>query len=273
MMALTQLEQVQLFIEAKGEGIPILMFHGGLGLDHTYLTPYFDTLTDHYSVIYFDHRGNGRSQKPTDYAQLNFEVLCNDADAVRQHLEHEKVIAIGHSYGGFIAQEYAVRFQEHLLGMVLIDTVPALDYQPQPTRGNDEQLAALSAAFTRPMESDEDWQQTWSTLIQIYFTNYDPAVGKALDAATHYSCHAWNRANAMLAEYSTLATLPSLTIPTLVVSGRHDFVTPPDHGTERLARLIPNASMHIFENSAHYPFIEEQESFFNVLRDWLKQFD
>lgn len=271
-MTLQSINGTELFVITKGSGIPILMFHGGLGLDHTYLTPYFDALTDAFEITYFDHRGNGRSAKPDDYSTLTFGVFSADADAVRQYVGHDKVIVIGHSYGGFIAQKYAIAYPDSLMGLVLIDTVPALDYQPTPPGGTDEQLAAFGAAFSRPMTDDDDWRTTWTTLVQLYFHNYDPAVGDALDATTHYSGAAWNQASALLGEYSTLNDLGSIAVPTLVMVGENDFITPPDHGAQRIHSLIPNSQIETFANSRHYPFIEAQTEFFSKLRGWLGQF-
>ncbi len=271
-MTLTDINNTKLFLTTKGSGTPILLFHGGLGLDHTYLTPYFDSLTDSYEVTYYDHRGNGRSEQPDDYSTLNFDVLCDDANAVQKHLGHDKVIVIGHSYGGFVAQKYAIKYGDNLKGLVLIDTVPAFDYQPQPS-GTEEQLAAFGAAFTRPMADDADWRNTWTTLVQMYFKDYQDSVGDALDKATHYVAAAWNQGSALLGEFNTLEDLGSINVPALVVAGGHDFITPPESGARRIASAISNSTMHVFENSGHYPFIEEQDAFFAVLRDWLKQFD
>ncbi|MEO0564650.1 MAG: alpha/beta fold hydrolase, partial [Chloroflexota bacterium] len=217
-------------------------------------------------------RRRGQPCDAPEGVMLTFDVFTADADAVRQHLGHEKVIVIGHSYGGFIAQEYAIAYPDALMGLLLIDTVPVLDYQPTPPGGTEEQLAAFGAAFTRPMENDEDWRNTWTTLSQMYFHDYDPAVGDALDAATHYSAAAWNQANALLATYNTLEGLPSITVPTLIVAGEGDFITPPAQGAERLGDLIPNAQVKMFADSRHYPFIEAQDAFFSTLREWLGQF-
>ena len=271
-MTLTNINGTNLFLETKGTGLPILLFHGGLGLDHTYLMPYFDILADKYQLIYYDHRGNGRSDQPNDYSQLDFELLCADADAVRKYLGHEKVIVFGHSYGGFIAQKYALQYPDSLLGLILCDAVPAFDYHPAPN-GTEEQLKAFGEAFTRPMNDDEDWRTIWTTIIEMYFHNYDPAVGDALDASTHYVSEAWNQGSALLGSFNTLDDLGNISVPTLVVSGQNDIITPPDPGSKRISSLIPNSSLEIFENSGHYPFIEEQDEFFKVLRGWLGQFD
>jgi len=269
-MTLTTIRDTQLFLTTEGDGTPIILFHGGLGLDHTYLKPYFDTLTDEYQVTYYDHRGNGRSLRLDDYSTMTFDAMIDDADAVREHLGHDKVIIIGHSYGGFIAQKYAIKYGQNLKGLVLIDTVPAFDYQPAPS-GTDEQMAAIGAAFTRPMEDDADWKSIWSVAVQMYFKEYDPAIGEPMDEATHYVAAAWNQANALLGEYSTIEGLKGVDVPTLAMAGAHDFITPPEVGVNRIASLMPNATAKVFENSGHYPFIEEQDAFFVTLRDWLGQ--
>ena len=256
----------QLFYEVNGEGPPLLMMHGGLGLDHTYFRPWFDQLADVAQLIYYDHRGNGRSERT--YENYSHALLIEDADALRAHLGHEKITLLGHSYGGFLAQEYAARYPERLAGVVIANTVPVFDYQPAPN-GTEEQMAAFGAAFSRPMEDDEDWRKTWGTLWQMYFTAYDPKIGDAIDATTHYAATAWNAVGPMLGEFNMLDKLGNIPIPALVVSGRNDFITPPGPGGERISSLIPNSELAIFENSAHYPFIEEEARFFEVMRNWL----
>ncbi len=269
-MSLHEINGSNFYCETVGTGTPLLMMHGGLGLDHTYFRPWFDQMADVAQVIYYDHRGNGRSDKPEDFSTLTLDQLVDDAAHLLDHLGIDKVILFGHSYGGFLAQLFAIKYPERLKGLVLANTVPVFDYQPQPN-GNDEQMAAFGAAFTRPMESNEDWRQTWTTLWQIYFKNYDSEVGDRVDAATHYSYAAWNAASGALATFNTVEGLPNVNVPTLVVSGKHDFICPPEHGGERIDSLLPRSELAIFEESAHYPFVEEEERFFNVLRGWLAQ--
>ena len=70
-------------------------------------------------------------------------------DALRAHLGHDKIILFGHSYGGFLAQEYAIRYPDRLAGLILANTVPAFDYQPAPN-GTEEQLAAFWCGLHPP---------------------------------------------------------------------------------------------------------------------------
>lgn len=259
-----------LYYETLGDGPAILLMHGGLGLSHDYLRPSFDQLNENYTVVYYDHFGNGRSTKPDDYAEMTFDRLTSDADALMTALGHDSFTLIGHSYGGFIAQAFAVDYADRLDGLVLIDTVPAFDYAPTVS-GTDEQMAAFGKLFSAPMADNEDWQATWTPVAQMYFHDYDPVVGDDLDARTAYEYRAWNASGQLLGTFNMLEVLPGIETRTLTIAGRHDGITPPDPGAARIADLMPNAELAIFENSAHYPFIEETDAFFGVLTNWLAE--
>lgn len=265
-MAFLDIDGTQLYYHTKGSGPPLLIMHGGLGLDHTYLTYYFDQLADAYELIYYDHRANGRSDATAD--GLSMQRLVEDAEALRAHLGHDKISLFGHSYGGFIAQEYAIRYADRLSALMLANTVPAFDYHPAVS-GNEEQMAAFGTAFSRPMDSDEEWRTIWNTLSQMYFVDFDSTVGAQLDSNTIYRSAAWNAANGLLATFNTMEGLKSIGVPALQIAGRQDGICPPEHGAERINDLMPKSSLVIFEDSAHYPFIEEEAAFFKTVREWL----
>ncbi|MCP4361821.1 MAG: alpha/beta fold hydrolase [Chloroflexi bacterium] len=97
-----------------------------------------------------------------------------DKDALRAHFSHEKIILFGHSYGGFLAQEYALRYQDKLAGLILCDAAPVIDYMDvmqanAGARGTAEQLATLGQAFGRPMADDADFQGVWEMIMPLYF--------------------------------------------------------------------------------------------------------
>jgi proline iminopeptidase len=101
-MPVAHLNDTELFYVEVGEGVPCLVMHGGLGGDHTALHPWLDPSGDVMHLVYYDHRGNGRSGRPPAET-LTFEQFCSDADALREHLDFEKVAVLGYSFGGFIA--------------------------------------------------------------------------------------------------------------------------------------------------------------------------
>ncbi len=263
--------------ERHGSGVPILVMHGGLGLDHTYFRPWLDRLGECAELIYYDHRGNGRSSKTASLAGVDHATFAADAEQLRAHLGLERFILLGHSYGGFLAQEYALRFGgkgSHLAGLILCSTAPALDYTPvtmtnAAARGKPDELAALGEAFGRPMESDDDLRAIWMRLLPLYFKQYDEQIGRAVDQATIYSAAAWNHGNAnCLPTFNTVARLSEINVPTLVLSGGDDWITPSGQG-QRLQAAIANAEFALFEQSGHFPFIEEPGKFIATVSDWV----
>ncbi|TMC88780.1 MAG: alpha/beta fold hydrolase [Chloroflexi bacterium] len=116
----------EIFYTIHGQGRPMLLMHGGSGLDHTYFRPWLDSLGDRVELIYYDQLGHGRSTRPENYEGIGLDTWADEADALRASLGYDRIILFGHSFGGFIAQEYALRHGDHLAGLILCDTAPAL---------------------------------------------------------------------------------------------------------------------------------------------------
>ncbi len=272
---LAQVNGTELFYETVGSGPPMLVMHGGLGFDHTYFRPWLDTLSDRVQLIYYDHRGNGRSARPADWSSVGHDTWAADADALRAQLGHEKIILFGHSYGGFLAMEYAVRYGDHLAGLVLSCTAPALDYPEivvgnAQARGPQAAVDALVGGLGDPSDDDDAFRALIGTIIHFYFKRYDPAIGAQIDASTIYSGPAFAHSfRACLPTYNMTGKLGGISVPTLVISGADDWITPPAQGGQRIAAEIPGSEFVVFEESGHFPFIEEKERFFAVLREWL----
>lgn len=266
-----------LYYVRHGSGVPILVMHGGLGLDHTYFRPWLDELGDRAELIYYDHRGNGRSARAASLAAVDHATFAADAEQLRAHLGLDRFILLGHSYGGFLAQEYALRYGGkggHLAGLILCSTAPALEYAPVTmanamARGKPEELAALGEAFGRSMENDEDLHSIWMRILPLYFKQYDEQIARSIDQATIYSAAAWNHANAnCLPAFNTVARLAEITVPTLVLGGADDWITPPEQG-QRLQAALAKAELAVFQQSGHFPFIEEPDKFIATVSGWL----
>ena len=265
----------EVFYTTNGQGRPMLLMHGGSGLDHTYFRPWLDTLSDQLQLIYYDQFGQGRSTRPQSYEDISMHTWADEADALRDHLGYERVILLGHSYGGFIAQEYALLHGNHLDGLIICDTAPVLDYidvamAKAQKRGTPEQFQALIAGLSAPVADDATFRQLWTTILPLYFNKYDPQVAATQDEATLYSAGAFNQGmGKLVSTFNVLSRLSEITVPTLVIAGRHDWITPPAQGAERLHAALPDSKLDIFEDSGHFPFIEENDKFVATVRDWV----
>jgi proline iminopeptidase len=271
-MPIVHLNQTDLFYVEVGNGFPCLVMHGGLGLDHTHMHPALDSLGDVFRLIYYDHRGNGRSGRPP-LETLTFDQFCADADALRQHLGFEKVAVIGSSMGGIIVLQYALRYPERLSYLILMDTAAVFDYGDEVAanierKGPSEEIRAAQAA--PPPTNDEATRDSILTLAPLYFHVSSAELIDRVWGKTIYSHSAYSRNGALLKEHNVRPRLAEIRIPTLVITGDDDFITPPS-AHEVIHQGIPGSELMILENSGHFPHIETPDAFFTSVRGWLSR--
>src|SRR3954468_15263661 len=93
-------------VEEAGSGFPLIVLHGGPGMDHTMFRPYLDPLGDDFRVVYVDERGQGRSDR-VDPATLSLEVFARDVDLLAEALGLEHFALLGHSFGAIVTTYHA----------------------------------------------------------------------------------------------------------------------------------------------------------------------
>jgi proline iminopeptidase len=111
-----------LYYMALGRGTPLVVLHGGPGDSHEYLLPYLLPLARHHRVVFIDERGSGKSGRLEDPRGYTVEAMVEDVEAVRSALGLGRIDLLGHSYGGVLAQAYALAHQDHLAHLVLCST-------------------------------------------------------------------------------------------------------------------------------------------------------
>ena len=263
-----------LFVNVAGQGSPIIAHHGAPGLG-SHATPKraFQPLADAHTVITFDARGSGRSEGKPPYTH---EQWVDDVDGLRQHFGYEQFILTGGSYGGFISLEYAVRHPERLTHLILRDTA-ARSYSEQ-ARANALARAKefpaitediLDRIFDGTVRDNDDYKRCFEAIAPLYEKVYDPEKVRQKVEAITFRYETKNYAFAHnLPTYDLRESLPQVTVPTLIVVGRHDWITPVE-ASEELAGLLPNAELVVFEDSGHSPQLEENERFIALARDFL----
>jgi proline iminopeptidase len=268
-VAIAELNGTSIWYEEEGTGPPCLVLHGGLGVDHALYQGTLPRLGERLHLVYFDHRGNGRSGRPPADT-ITMEQLADDAAALVRHLRLQTVAVLGHSYGGFVAQELALRHSELVSALLLIDTTPGqlgATESPDDDQGPPPRPELVEAMSVVP-SSDEELAVGMRDLFRFYLHRVDPAEIEPVIAATIFDVQAMIRGFEVLAHWSSVERLDRITAPTLVLAGRHDPVTSWPQSV-RITSRIPRSELVVFEDSGHLPWLDEPDRFFDVVGDWL----
>jgi proline iminopeptidase len=265
-VALAKVDETFLYYRTVGSGPPCLVMHGGLGIDHNAYSPGFDGLGRTTELIYYDHRCHGRSGRP-DPATISLARLADDADELRHALARDQIGVLGHSFGGFVAFEYAARYQANLAFLIVVCSSPTVDYMAETPALLEERMTPEMRAELAlpPPKTSEEWAQR-TALLPLYFLDYRPAYGDALNAQVIHNLDGAKCSD--LEGWERWDELAHVTVPTLLIAGRHDWI-PHLARLERLADLMPAAKLVVFERSGHYPWLEEPDAFNRTVCEWI----
>ncbi len=273
---------VMIYYTTIGRGAPLLIVHGGPGASHDYFLPYLLPLARTNKLIFIDERGSGRSQKLEDVKQYTVEKMAEDVEAVRAELDLGKISLLGHSYGGVLAQAYALKYPEHLSHLVLASTFASTKEMNQVLAKIKSQMPPGKLALTNALEKAglfgkgaawerDRYSETYATLAwgDGYFPklygarpdpNYDP---QAQDTTLAWDVYRemWGSdgefvidGNLRSVEY--LDKLPTIKVPTLIIAGDHDECDP--SMSKEMHAKIAGSKLIILPNSGHMAFVDQQ---------------
>jgi proline iminopeptidase len=276
MALFTLSDKSQLHYSASGTGVPIVFLHGGLGWDSSYLrqtfVPMFDDLSqDSWQLVFVDLRGNGRSSESDE---ITIDILTSDVEELRQQLGFEKIILFGHSFGGLIAQEFAIRHSDRLLGLILDSSFPVFDFLDEAlsvlhARADERQLVSFGSLMGSGLDDDK-YRDALLNVLPLYFHRYSTDDAQRFAGEMRFSSKAFSQSQQIVSSFNTTDRLPEVKVPTLVVGGASD-IYPIQPTARRLHELIPASELAVFENSGHFPFLEEPERYREVLFRILKR--
>ncbi len=264
-MATFDVDGAVLWFDTMGAGDLVIALHGGLGLDHTSLRPWFDPLAHDVHLAYLDFRANGRSTGSGD--DITLPRLAEDVDALREHLGAERTWLLGHSYGGFVALEYALRFADRLHGLILLDT-GSTGPTEESVVGGLQRLgvpAEQMTAFALPTQTREDMLRFFEATGPWYLPHSPPEAMMPLLADLIFSSAGSEGGSRALADWDVSDRLAEITSPTLVLSGADDFLFSPE-GTRRLADGLGDGTPLVVEGAGHLPFVEQQAVVLDAIR-------
>ena len=269
---------------AAGRGTPILLIPGGPGMSHSYLYPAFDRLADRFQVIYFDPFGRGQSERARTPAEYSFQHDVEDVEALRKALKLDRIAVYGHSYGGLVAQGYALAYPQSLSKLVLADTLHSAEMWQKgnndtSNRAIENQMpevwADIQQLRAKGVKScDAQYQKVEARVPLSLFYFYDPRnAGLDFDSNNDVYCQIAGRdadytLGGDMASIDFRPRLRQIRTPTLVLTGRFDRVAIPRYALQ-FRTLMPQAEFVMFERSGHFPFIEEPARHDSVVRAFL----
>jgi proline iminopeptidase len=270
------IRDASLYVEVAGHGDPLLLMHGGPGLDHMSLTP-FRELADRHTIVLYDHRCNGRSTGPA-VTSMTWENLTADADALRQELGFERWAVLGHSFGGHVALEYALRYRERVSRLILLDTAGDARWSQENAaevlagRGFSPKTVAVARRFYRGRIAPKDFVRAAIRLLPAYDHRFSlvrlarEMLGGGWRMKTRPEALIFG--GQMMEGWSVMGRLGEIRVPTLVIAGHDDFLFPPE-SQALLAAGIPNARLRIIERAGHNPQSERPAETLTAVTDFL----
>jgi proline iminopeptidase len=281
-----------IYYEAFGVGSPLVIVHGGPGASHDYFLPYLVPLARHHQLIFIDERGSGKSQILDDPSGYTVEAMVEDVEAVRKELKLGRIALLGHSYGGVLAQAYALKYQQNLSSLILCSTFfsttklnavfqKQLAAMPADLRERIEKLEAAGLYghgkdYQKNRYTDDYMIAAWGEGYFPYLyqrhpdPNYDPVDNGKMSWDLYremWGSHGEFVVDGNLKSVEYAGRLPSLHVRTLITAGDHDECDPAL--AKELSGLIHGSRLVIFPQSGHMTFVDQPDLFLRTVDDFL----
>lgn len=258
--------------ESKIGAAPVIAVHGGPGHSSLSFARGLDFLAHSRRVIYYDQRGSGFSQalpRPQDYT---LEALVEELEAVRRAAaQAEKIILVGHSFGGALALRYALAYPQHVEKLVLVGSIRINNGMTSRWlwRWFGPALYATALGLPPPDPHKADAWFSKSNDQDSLKRLADPANLPRLADSGPLRFTTWLRLSLSLVGSAYRQELARLPVPILFVYGKADSPFTGKPVADELCALAPDCRAAGFENSGHWPFIEEPQRFQQVLQSFL----
>ena len=275
---LKKINGTSLFVSVKGSGEPLLVIHGGPGLNHSYFIPFLQGLEKNLKVIYYDQRACGRSLTPSADS-ITMKFLVDDIESIRKEFNIDKLNILSHSWGAVLATHYASQYPDFVKRIIFSN--PAMlnrDYdQDAAALVKQKSIAADSTDRARIFGSGTLDNKKYDELIRISFriSAYDRANISKINLNLPPNFLESNRTlfNALMKDPTfnsdMYKVLPSFKFPVLIVHGASDVL--PQRSIDRLKSGLPDARILIFHKSGHFPFVEETEAYNDAILKFIKK--
>lgn len=253
----------------------MFLSHGGPGGDHSEAKISCASLADRVQLVYYDHRGQGRSARG-DRRKYTLDENVEDLEALRHYLGIGQIVSMGTSYGGMVAMAHAARYPDSVSHLILVVTASHFGYLERASeivaeRGTAEQVALfedLLGGRIDTVEKSRHYAEVMGPLYGLTF-NLEQAriAGQRIISSTEPALQAY-APGGFLRTFDLRPELKRITARTLILAGRHDWICAPEF-SEEIHAHIPGSDLRIFENSSHFIRADAREEFLDVVRGFL----
>lgn len=257
----------------------ILVLSGGPGLSHTYLRSFADHLPqENFTVYFYDQLGTGNSHSElTDTSLWTLERYLNELEQVVEGLGLNQFTICGHSWGGILAIEYALKHPDKLSGLIISNMVASVESYLISYRKFRDYLTPEQLETLEHCEKIGDFDSPIYQSILNEFNKYmcsKPLPKYALKCLGNMNRHIYNMMfgkneffpNGNLITWNRWNDLPKIQTPTLIIVGQYDIMSTDD--VNYMFFLIPTCYMSIIKNSCHLSMIDADEIYFDDIIDF-----
>jgi proline iminopeptidase len=252
--------------------VPVVILHGGPGHSSQSFKQGFDFLARERRVVYYDQRGSGNSQIKPDPSLYTIDQLVEELENLRKDvIRAEKIVVVGHSAGGALAQRYALAHPEHVDRMILIGSIRINNGIGLPLLWDVFGPLLYAAGPGLPPANSES-ADAWFVNLNLATSLqrlYDPANPAPIEDSGYISFATWREVSRSLEGSNYAAGLRALAVKTLVIYGAADGDATGKTSASAICSLIPDCTLAGFDHSGHWPFLEEPDKFENEISAFL----
>ena len=270
------------FYKIIGKGEAFILLHGGPGMYHDELFPFFLDFAKSNKLIFYDQRGNGKStMEKIDNTTFTVELMIEDLEELRKEFGIDKLNIIGHSWGGLLAMYYAVKYPDNVKRLILVDAAPV--NTDLLIKCYEEQISMFTPEewdYVQKLWNSEEYQAGNPKVHNEAMRLSEGTVFSNKDVIDDYmKVAAFNETTAKNAVLiNDLATqmklnihvqdrLSNINCPCLIINGKDDFII--EEAYRLTNELVSNSKIVLIEGAGHYPFIENKEDFFNEISNFI----
>jgi len=249
---------------------PVIVLHGGPGHGMMSFKGSLDRLArGGRPVLFYDQRGSGHSQMKTS-EKVRASLLIDDIENLRKGVLNgaEKIILFGHSAGGSVAQQYAGKYPDHLLKMILVGSSVADNYQSNHwvmiNLGPGLYTTSIGSPPQKPNKADK-WLKDLPNSHPLANPKHNATI---MDGTGPIRYTTWWSVSKSFAGYDT-GLLKKCSASVLVIYGDHDNEYTGKGGAKTIAKSFPDAVAVGIPDSSHWPFLENPSGFWPVVEGFL----